>query len=72
MGVVPCLRELDESIARMTARFRVSSDPRAAHLLEVYERLSLQFDDDLSDRRDIALSRGGALMMVRYLIEEID
>jgi hypothetical protein len=72
MGVVASLQELDETIARMTARFRVSSDPRAAHLLEVYERLSLRFADDLSDRRDIALSRGGALMMVRYIPEETD
>jgi hypothetical protein len=70
MGVVPSLPELNETIARLAARFRASSDPRAAHLLDVYERLSLRFADDLSDQRDIALSRGGALMMVRCLLEE--
>jgi hypothetical protein len=70
MGVVPSLQDLDETIARLTAHFGASSDPRAAHLMDVYERLSLRFADDLSDRRDIALSRGGALMMVRYLLEK--
>ncbi len=72
MGVVPSLQELDGTIARLIGHFRSSPDPRAAHLLDVYERLSPRFADDLSDRRDIALSRDGALMMARYLLEEID
>jgi hypothetical protein len=69
MATVPNQRELDETIARLTARYAASSDPRARHLMEVYARLSARFSDDLSDRRDIALSRGAALMMVKYLLE---
>ncbi|SDG90966.1 hypothetical protein [Pelagibacterium luteolum] len=63
MGVTPELAELEATILRMEARF--DAEPSAAALMAYYRQLSLRFADDLTDPRDIALSRAAALMMVK-------
>ena len=64
MGVVPGIAELEATIARMEARF--DADPRAKDLMESYRNLFGRFADDLSDPRDLLLSRAAALMMIKY------
>ena len=59
-GSVPSLREIEETIERMEARYR--EDP----LYEDYERLKRRFETDLIDARDRALSQAAALMLIKF------
>ena len=67
MAGTPDLTELQATIARMQARF--DADPRATDLMKRYRDLSIRFEADLADPRDIALSRAAALMMIKYQLQ---
>ncbi len=58
--MVPDLAEIEATIARMEARYR--DDPLFASYLRLHE----QFAADLSDPRDVALSKAAALMLVKF------
>lgn len=70
MAVVPDIAELEATVARMEARF--GADPRATELMKSYRDLCTRFADDLSDPRDVMLSRAAALMMVRFALDKSD
>jgi hypothetical protein len=55
----PSEAELRETIERMEERLRTHA------LFPVYERLSERFAADLSDERDVLLSRGALLMLLQ-------
>ncbi|HEV3478824.1 MAG TPA: hypothetical protein VG144_05195 [Gaiellaceae bacterium] len=55
----PSEAELRETIDRMEGRLRTHA------LFPVYERLSERFAADLSDERDVLLSRGALLMLLQ-------
>ena len=59
-GTVPSLREIEETVERMEARYRDHT------LYADYLRLREQFDADLSDARDLALAKSAALMLIKY------
>jgi type II secretory pathway component PulM len=42
----------------------------ASALFDAYERLSQRFEQDLAGERDVLLSKGAALMMIKYWLEE--
>jgi len=67
MGVAPGTAELKATIARMEAR--LDDDPHANDLMQSYRDLCTRFAEDLSDPRDVLLSRAAALMMIRYALE---
>ena len=56
----PDQAELDATIARMEAKYR------DAPLFEAYRDLIERFACDLDDRRDLALSKAAALMLIKY------
>ena len=59
MPTVPDLAELEATIARMEVRY-------AGHrLFADYRRLCERFTDDLSDPRDLALSKAAVLMLLK-------
>jgi hypothetical protein len=60
MATEPTLEELEATIARMEARWRSSP------LFDAYEALCLRFEADLVDRRDLALAKSAALMMIKF------
>jgi hypothetical protein len=62
----PNLTELEATIARMEARYR--DDP----LFASYRRLCERFAADLSEPRDLALSKAAALMLVKYSAQDQD
>ncbi len=63
----PDIWELRATIERMEARF--DADMRTQTLMAHYRSLCQRFSADLSDPRDIALSRAAALMMIKYQLE---
>ena len=54
-----------ETVDRMERRLAADDDERTARLMAAYERLIPRFEADLGDERDVLLSRGAALMLVR-------
>jgi hypothetical protein len=62
--MVPELTEIEATVARMEARH--AKDP----LFPVYERLCRRFANDLSDPRDLALSKAAALMLIKFRTED--
>lgn len=66
MASVPDLAEIEATVVRMEARYR------AEPLFAVYRRLCTQFEADLSDRRDLALAKASALMLVKFAGEAPD
>jgi hypothetical protein len=67
-AVIPSLDEINATIARMAARFDAMQTDDARRVMTAYHRLSDQFGAGLADPRDVALSRGAALMMVQELL----
>jgi hypothetical protein len=65
----PTLDEIEATIERLEARLAASQNPETARLLAAYRKLDAQFRADLDDPRDLALSRGAALMLLRFLDE---
>ena len=63
---VPSLDEIEATVARMEAAL-FTAPARSVAAEPAYRRLARRFDLDLADRRDRALSRGAALMMIRFL-----
>jgi hypothetical protein len=66
----PTLAEIEASVERLEARLGQSAHPGTRHLFANYRKLDARFRADLADPRDLALSRGGALMLIQ-LIEEL-
>jgi hypothetical protein len=69
---VPGLEELEEMVARMEARLAAIGTPEGRRLMALYRDLSARFAADLADPRDVALSRGAALMLLRWAAEKPD
>jgi hypothetical protein len=68
----PTLDEIEETIVRMETRFSSSSHPEVKRLVALYRALIPRFEADLKDRRDVALSKGAALMLIRAAAEASD
>jgi CHASE3 domain sensor protein len=66
----PALDDIEDTVLRMEQRFRGSKITEAQSLMQAYDDLNRRFEADLSDRRDLALSRGGALMLIKVLVED--
>jgi len=62
--MVPGLAEIEATVARMEARH--GKDP----LFPVYRRLCATFEHDLTDPRDVALSKAAALMLIKFRTED--
>jgi hypothetical protein len=65
MAAIPNLDEIEATVVRMEQRYR--HEPA----MVAYRRLSERFAIDLSDRRDLALAKSAALMMVRELARDL-
>jgi 2-C-methyl-D-erythritol 4-phosphate cytidylyltransferase len=65
----PTLAEIEATVDRLEARLAQSPDPATRNLLSTYHKLDARFRADLTDARDLALSRGAALMLIRFLDE---
>jgi len=63
MPTVPTLEEIEATVARMEAKWAAS--PHFA----AYRDLRRRFEADLADRRDLALARSAALMLIKALEE---
>jgi hypothetical protein len=63
----PTLAEMESTVERMEARFDASAHPGTRHLMANYRKLDARFRADLTDARDLALSRGGALMLIKFI-----
>lgn len=66
MPTTPNLAEIEATVVRLEARLRRSLHPRTLELLAIYDQLDRQFVADLADARDLALSRGAALMLIKF------
>lgn len=62
-NAVPDLDEIEATVERMEERYRNHRQFAA------YLRLCQRFDADLADRRDRALSRAAALMLIKFEAE---
>jgi len=67
--VPPSLEELEQTVMRMTARYRQSPDPVLRRLIDAIGALDGRFVADLADPRDLALARASALMVARAVVE---
>jgi hypothetical protein len=67
---VPDYKEIAATVARLEAAFDGREDVRARMLMEAYQQVSDRFTADLSDKRDLALSKGAALMLIQELISK--
>ena len=65
---VPDYEEVAATVARLEAAFAEREDVRARMLMEAYQQVSDRFTADLSDKRDLALSKGAALMLIQELM----
>ncbi|ANL71048.1 hypothetical protein AMC83_CH01023 [Rhizobium phaseoli] len=68
MSSIPTTVELSSTIDRMENVFRCHEE--ASALFDVYGKLCQRFEQDLADERDVLLSKGAALMMIKYWLEE--
>ena len=66
MASKPSLAEIDASVTRLKARLAASRRSETLALLAAYARLENRFAADLSDPRDLALSQGAALMLIKF------
>ena len=64
---VPDYDEVAATVARMEARFAALDEAR--DLMEAYGKTVRRFESDLADPRDLALSKGAAMMLIKTLIE---
>jgi hypothetical protein len=65
---VPDYDEVAATVAKMEAQFAALNEAR--DLMEAYGRTVRRFESDLADPRDLALSKGAALMPIKALIEQ--
>ena len=65
---VPDYDEVAATVARMEARFAAMDEAR--DLMEAYTRTVRRFESDLANPRDLALSKGAALMLIKSIIEQ--
>ena len=65
---VPSYDEIAATVVRLEARFDGRDDLRARRLMDAYREVSDRFQADLSDKRDLALSKGAALMLIQALL----
>jgi hypothetical protein len=63
---LPSTEEIEATVERMEARFGGSIHFAA------YRALCRRFAADLQDRRDLALAKSAALMLIKQLEEEAD
>lgn len=68
MASIPTTVELNSTIDRMENAYRRHGE--ASALFDAYEKLCKRFEQDLADERDVLLSKGAALMMIKYWLEE--
>ncbi|ULR43248.1 hypothetical protein [Rhizobium sp. K102] len=68
MSSIPTTVELCSTIDRLEGVYRRREE--ASALFDAYERLSQRFEQDLAGERDVLLSKGAALMMIKYWLEE--
>jgi hypothetical protein len=64
---VPDFDEVAATVARLEARFAAMDE--AHDLMEAYRRTARHFESDLANPRDLALSKGAALMLIKAIIE---
>ena len=65
----PTLEEIEATVGRLEARLAAVRTPETARLLAALHKLDARFRADLADPRDLALSRGAALMLVKFVNE---
>ena len=65
----PTLDELEATVERLEAQLAASPDEATRRLLTTYRKLDARFRADLDHPRDLALSRGAALMLIRFIDE---
>jgi len=65
----PTLDEIEATVERLEARLLASPDEATRRLLTTYRKLDARFRADLGHPRDLALSRGAALMLIKFLDE---
>jgi hypothetical protein len=66
----PSLDEIEATVSRLEERLAASRRPDVLALLASYRELDRRFRADLADRRDLALSRGAVLMLLKHLDEQ--
>ena len=65
----PTLAEIEATVERLLARLEASPHAGTAALLTAYRKLDARFRADLDNPRDLALSRGAALMLIKFIDE---
>ena len=65
----PSLAEIEATIVRLEARLLASPHRSTRTLLSTYRELEARFRADLDDPRDLALSQGAALMLIKFIDE---
>jgi len=65
----PTLDEIEATVERLEAKLAASPDEATRRLLTTYRKLDARFRADLGNPRDLALSRGAALMLIRFVHE---
>jgi hypothetical protein len=65
----PTTKEIDETVSRMEARYAGSPQPEVNRLMAHYRGLLKRFESDLSDRRDLALSKAAVLMLIQSVAQ---
>ena len=68
MASIPTTAELMSTIVRLEQRYR--RDDNATALFAVYEKLCERFEEDLTEERDVLLSKAAALMVIKYWVEQ--
>lgn len=65
----PTLEEIEATVERLEAKLAASPNEATHRLLATYRKLDARFRADLGHPRDLALSRGAALMLIKFLDE---
>lgn len=68
MASIPTVDELKSTIVRLESNYRRHDE--AGALFEIYQKLCECFEQDLADERDLLLSKGAAMMMIKYWVEQ--
>ncbi|MDM7850319.1 hypothetical protein [Pseudochrobactrum kiredjianiae] len=69
MAIVPDLLQIKATVERMEKRYSAQNGDVAQVLWAAYVKVKVRFETDLSDERDIWLSRAAALMLLKYQLE---
>ncbi|MYZ48567.1 hypothetical protein [Propylenella binzhouense] len=65
MDGIPETAEILATVARLEGAFEEHPDPAVRRLYGLYLKVCKQFEDDLGNARDRALSRAAVLMLIR-------